>query len=267
MRLLIAVLSPGTARRIAAGTEIRGFDALIAPNGTQALKLLSRERFDLLILHACLPELDGFEVLESLAALHHPCPPRVLFLCEPELCASRPALADAVAPICAAPEKLCALLETLAQKPLPKLAAAQAPRTAQAVDTFLSAISMDRRYKGRAYAAWLLEHLAPSPVLEERSMGQLYRCAPAPLAPRPPPWSAACAWRWKACSPKAACGASSAFSAPRWTRNAASRPTGPFCCRPLNRSGWITPWRIRARQTAARCTTARPHPPGCRRCG
>ena len=113
MRLLIAVLSPGTARRIAAGMEIRGFDALIAPNGTQALKLLSRERFDLLILHACLPELDGFEVLESLAALHHPCPPRVLFLCEPELCASRPALADAVAPICAAPEKLCALLETL----------------------------------------------------------------------------------------------------------------------------------------------------------
>ena len=190
MRLLIAVLSPGTARRIAAGMEIRGFDALIAPNGTQALKLLSRERFDLLILHACLPELDGFEVLESLAALHHPCPPRVLFLCEPELCASRPALADAVAPICA-----------------------------------------------------------------------------APLAPRPPPWSAACAWRWKACSPRAACGASSAFSAPRWTRNAASRPTGPFCCRPLNRSGWITPWRIRARQTAARCTTARPHPPGCRRCG
>lgn len=166
MRLLIAVLSPGTARRIAAGMEIRGFDALIAPNGTQALKLLSRERFDLLILHACLPELDGFEVLEALAALHHPCPPRVLFLCEPELCASRPALADAVAPICATPEKLCALLETLAQKPLPKLAAAQAPRTAQAVDTFLSAISMDRRYKGRAYAAWLLEHLAPSPVLE-----------------------------------------------------------------------------------------------------
>ena len=55
MRLLIAVLSPGTARRIAAGMEIRGFDALIAPNGTQALKLLSRERFDLLILHACLP--------------------------------------------------------------------------------------------------------------------------------------------------------------------------------------------------------------------
>lgn len=93
MRLLIAVLSPGTARRIAAGMEIRGFDALIAPNGTQALKLLSRERFDLLILHACLPELDGFEVLEALAALHHPCPPRVLFLCEPELCASRPALA------------------------------------------------------------------------------------------------------------------------------------------------------------------------------
>ena len=180
MRLLIAVLSPDTARRIAAGMEIRGFDALIAPNGTQALKLLLRERFDLLILHACLPELDGFEVLEALAALHHPCPPRVLFLCEPELCASRPALADAVAPICATPEKLCALLETLAQKPLPKLAAAQAPRTAQAVDTFLSAISMDRRYKGRAYAAWLLEHLAPSPVLEERSMGQLYRsCARA----------------------------------------------------------------------------------------
>ena len=39
---------------------------------------------------------------------------------------------------------------------------------------------MDRRYKGRAYAAWLLEHLAPSPGVEERSMGQLYRsCARA----------------------------------------------------------------------------------------
>ena len=180
MRLLIAVLSGGTARRVAAGMELRGFDALIARDGAQAVRLLSRERFDLLLLHACLPELDGFEVLETLGAMRHPCPPRVMFLCEPELCAARPAMADAVAPICAAPEKLCALMETLAQKPLPKLAAAQAPRIAQAVDAFLCTISMDGRYKGRAYAAWLLERLAPSPALEERSMGQLYQsCARA----------------------------------------------------------------------------------------
>ena len=180
MRLLIAVLNGRTARRIAAGMELRGFDALITESGAQALQLLSRDRFDLLLLHACLPELDGLEVLEALEAMNHPCPPRVLFLCEPELCAARPAMADAVAPICAAPEKLCALMETLAQKPLPKLAAAQAPRTAQAVESLLKAISMDGRYKGRAYAAWLLEHLAPSPALEARSMGQLYRsCARA----------------------------------------------------------------------------------------
>lgn len=178
MRLLIAVLSTGTARLIAGAMEYRGFAVRIAQSGTQALELLSRDRFDLLLLHACLPGLDGFEVLEALAASRHPCPPRVLFLCEPELYASRPAMADAVAPICATPEKLCALMETLMQKPLPKLAAAQEPDITQAVEAFLCAISMDRRYKGRAYAAWLLEHLAPSPALEECSMGQLYRwCA------------------------------------------------------------------------------------------
>ena len=180
MRLLIAVLNERTARRVAAGMERRGLKTVLAQGGVQALDLLSRDRFDLMLLHACLPELDGFGVLEAFAALHPPCPPRVLFLCEPELCASRPALADAVAPICASPEKLCMLMETLAQKPLPKLAAAQAPRIAQAVDAFLCTISMDGRYKGRAYAAWLLERLAPSPALEERSMGQLYRsCARA----------------------------------------------------------------------------------------
>ena len=63
MRLLIAVLNGRTARRIAAGMELRGFDALITESGAQALQLLSRDRFDLLLLHACLPELDGLEVL------------------------------------------------------------------------------------------------------------------------------------------------------------------------------------------------------------
>lgn len=267
MRLLIAVLSPGTARRIAAGMEIRGFDALIAPNGTQALKLLSRERFDLLILHACLPELDGFEVLESLAALHHPCPPRVLFLCEPELCASRPALADAVAPICAAPEKLCALLETLAQKPLPKLQRLRQPRTAQAVDTFLSAISMDRRYKGRAYAAWLLEHLAPSPVLEERSMGQLYRSCARAFGTTPTAVERCLRVAVESVFTQGSMRGIERFSAPRWTRNAASRPTGPFCCRPLNRSaGSLLGGYALAKQQRDAPQPARPHP-GCRRCG
>ena len=180
MRLLIAVLDARVARRVAAGMEDRGFEARIAPNGAQAVELLERERFDLMLLHACLPAVDGLGVLGALEALRPVCPPRVLFLLEPELCPSRPAMADAAAPICAAPEKLCALLETLSQKPLPKLAAAQAARTAQAVGTFLDTISMSDRYKGRAYAAWLLERLTPSPALEARSMGELYQaCARA----------------------------------------------------------------------------------------
>lgn len=185
MRLLIAVPDRRMARRLAEDMRLEGFDAQVAPDGPSALAALGREGFDLLLLHACLPGMSGADVLRALEAQPPLCPPRVLFLSDPDLPGARPQQADAYAPLCAAPQRLRALLLTLSQKPLPKLAAAQRPRAARAAEAFLRAISMQPRYKGRAYAAWLLERLILSPALESRPMGDLYRACAAAFAATP----------------------------------------------------------------------------------
>lgn len=43
-----------------------GFDAKVAFNGKEALDLLQKEKFDLLILDLIMPQLDGFGVLSGI---------------------------------------------------------------------------------------------------------------------------------------------------------------------------------------------------------
>lgn len=53
------------------------------------------------------------------------------------------------------------------QKAAAKAAATRREQTAQAVERFLDALSLKKRLKGRAYAAWLLRLMVPSPMLED----------------------------------------------------------------------------------------------------
>ena len=180
MRLLIALMNPSTARAVQSEMESRGHIADVVLNGAPIPRMLREQPRDVLLLHECLPGMDGLSILTSLQADCPVCPPRVLFVCEPELCAARPAAADCIAPICAGPQKLCALAEIIGKKPLPKLAAARREQTAQAIEHFLDALSLQKHLKGRAYAAWMLRLMAPSPMLEDQPLCQLYQaCAEA----------------------------------------------------------------------------------------
>lgn len=180
MRLLIALLELDEARVLRAEMELCGFQVIIARDGRETLDLLQNEHFDLLALHICLPVLSGAEVMSAYYHSTPVCPPRVLFLMEPELCAVRPAWADCIAPICATPEHLRSLLCVLAKKPLPKLAAAGSGAVSGAVSCFLDTLSLSTNFKGRAYAAWLLERMVSSSVLETQPLGTLYQaCASA----------------------------------------------------------------------------------------
>ena len=238
MRLLIALMNSSSARDVQSEMESRGHIADVVLSGAQIPLLLRERPCDVLVLHECLPGMDGLAVLAALQTDCPVCPPRVLFVCEPELCTARPAMADCLAPICAGPQRLCALAEIISKKPLPKLAAARREQTAQAVECFLDALSLKKRLKGRAYAAWLLRLMVPSPMLEEQPLCQLYQaCAEAFHST--PASVERCAWRSKACLPREACVGSNAFLARRWIPNAASLPTAPFCYRP--HSSCVTP--------------------------
>ncbi|MCI6376714.1 MAG: hypothetical protein MR842_02980 [Clostridiales bacterium] len=180
MRLLIALMNPSSAQDVQCELERRGHNAEVVTNGARLPRLLWERPCDVLLLHECLPGMDGLAVLAALQEDCPICPPRVLFVCEPELCVARPTAADCIAPICAEPQKLCDLAEIIGKKPLPKLAAARNAQTAQAIERFLDALSLPKRLKGRAYAAWLLRLLVPSPMLEELPLCQLYHtCADA----------------------------------------------------------------------------------------
>ncbi len=180
MRLLIALMEREPAVAVAARMARLGYDVTLALDGKEALEQLLTGCFDLALLHACLPRLDGLCVLRALRERALLCPPRVLFVCDARLCDQPLWEADCLAPLCAAPQRLCSLLSILSQKPLPKLAAAQSGRVARAVDAFLDELRLSPAYKGRAYAAWLLDRLIPSPAMEKRPMAQWYQaCAEA----------------------------------------------------------------------------------------
>lgn len=180
MRLLIALPDISFADAIQDLLLNECWNITLTRSGADAIHHLMKEHFDLLVLHACLAEEDGFAVGQWLEEQQLICPPRVVFVCPAEYCAVRPRWADAAVEAGVSANRLCVLLQIVAKKPLPALAAAQHSFIEHTVGHFLDQIAMDRLCKGRAYTAWLLERILPSPMLQELPLGSLYlSCAQA----------------------------------------------------------------------------------------
>ena len=173
MRLLIALPDAALAELIRNLTEDR-WKISLARDGQEVLPLLSAEPCDLLLLHFCLPLLNGQMVGNQIASASLLCPPRIVYLCPPECCRVRPSWADATLSSGLSPLRLIRFLELASQKPLPKLAAVHSQDVARATEAFLDEIGMSPRYKGRWYAAWLLKRMIPSPLWDDSPLGQMY---------------------------------------------------------------------------------------------
>ncbi len=65
-KILIAEDEQVIANAMALKLKTSGFEVKIASNGQEALDILSKEKFDLLLLDLIMPQLDGFGVLEAL---------------------------------------------------------------------------------------------------------------------------------------------------------------------------------------------------------
>lgn len=182
MRLMVAMLQEQKSRDIQRCLEARplGWDMVWVRDGEEALLRLCRERFDLLLLHGHLPKLDGSTVLKTLWDRGLACPPRVLLLTEPELWGKEPPRADCVTTLMARPQQIARLLEILAAKPMPLLAAKNQPLRLERIQELLEAIGLRRDFKGQAYITWLLDQVVPSPLLEREITATLYpACAAA----------------------------------------------------------------------------------------
>lgn len=130
-------------------------------------------RWDLLVLQ--LGQRENRRIWQWLADSGIPCPPRVLLLAAPEECEG--VCPDRTVPVTSTPAQLCRLVESLAKKPLSHLALQMRKRLECDVEAFLDALAMPR-LKGRSYAAWLLVRLVPSPLGDDRPVGEWYRsCA------------------------------------------------------------------------------------------
>ncbi|MFA6252084.1 MAG: response regulator [Candidatus Paceibacterota bacterium] len=67
-KILVAEDEKPLSKALELKLEKEGFDVLIAQNGEEAISLLSKESFDVLILDLIMPKKDGFSVLEYLKA-------------------------------------------------------------------------------------------------------------------------------------------------------------------------------------------------------
>lgn len=68
MRILVAEDDPETAEFIRGGLREMGHNVLIAPDGLDAIHLLSTEQFDVAILDRMLPRLDGVSIVRRARA-------------------------------------------------------------------------------------------------------------------------------------------------------------------------------------------------------
>jgi len=178
VRLLIAM--PDAARALQVQTMLYArwerWEVVVCCDGGEVLAKLRQEYFDLLLLHSCLPGVDGIGILHILQVWQLICPPRILFLCAQESAVRTQV--DCVAPITAGAQQLCTLLELLSKKPLPRLAAAEREHISRVINEFFDELSMSRGLKGRTYAVWILGGLIPSPAGEALPVNEWYsRCA------------------------------------------------------------------------------------------
>lgn len=178
MRLLILWPDKPSACLIRDEMEQAGWDVEILGDGRALADV--RDPFDLLLLHLCLPGVDGLTAGDALAASDPVCPPRILFVAPAEWCVHRPPWADCTIAAGTGAAQICALLRILSQKPLPRLASARRKPLAILIERFLDDLAFKERMKGRAYAAWLLERLVPSTASDRLALADLYaECAQA----------------------------------------------------------------------------------------
>lgn len=178
MRLLMALPDLALAASIQSEMENRLWNTEYIADGRQAVALAAH--CDVLLIHHCLCGMDGWQVCETLAASPPLHPPRILFIGPSAFASKHPDWADCAVEAGVSVPQLCNLLLVLIQKPLPRLTAAQMPWITQTVKQFLDEIAMHPQLKGRAYAAWLLERMLPSPVWEQQPLGLSYAaCAKA----------------------------------------------------------------------------------------
>lgn len=176
MRLLIALPDDTQALAVCEGLAQHMWEMETALDGAQVLSQMAS--FDMVLLHQCMPGMDGMSIGEAFAAAAPLCSPRILFICPPEFLSARPRWADALVYPGVSTGRLCSLLVTLAQKPLPRLAAAHQSDISASIECFLDELSLNRQLKGCRYAAWLLERMIPSPLSSEVPIGNLYtECA------------------------------------------------------------------------------------------
>ena len=76
LKILIVEDDANIARMIEAALSIVGYVCEICPDGSEAVKLIRKSRFDLILLDVMLPGMDGFEVIENIKDLDIP----VIFL-------------------------------------------------------------------------------------------------------------------------------------------------------------------------------------------
>jgi len=65
-RILIADDNKAIAMTLQLKLMQEGFEAKLVSNGKEALDLLEKEKFDILVLDLIMPEMNGFEVLETI---------------------------------------------------------------------------------------------------------------------------------------------------------------------------------------------------------
>ena len=176
MRLLILWPDRQSACAIGRQMEMLGWEADISHDGRipdDPCRL-----YDVVLMHLCLPGMDGLRTGDLYAASQPLRPPRIVFAAPSQWCVLRPSWADCTVEAGVDARGLCALIETLNQKPLPRLAAATSEAAAPLIDAFLCELGVPKRLKGRAYAAWLLARMIPS--TRDESVASLYaECAQA----------------------------------------------------------------------------------------
>jgi len=176
MRLLILWPDPVFAGIVRDQMELEGWDVMIRQDGRTLCQMT--DEADVLLLHLCLPGLDGLNAGDAYAASCPVCPPRILLAAPPEWCVHHPSWADCTVDTGIDLLHLCQLLRIIARKPLPKLASAQQKTLAFSIERFLDDLSFKPAMKGRAYAAWLLQRIVPATPGAARPLGEWYaECA------------------------------------------------------------------------------------------
>ena len=176
MRLLIALSDAALLHAVCGCLQDGTWEIDSTADGRDVLA--RADRCDMLVLHRCLPGMDGYTAGELLWRDPPICPPRILLIAPPEFLKQRPKWADGVLHSGVSSEGIARMTALIAKKPLPALAAAHRVQIASAVDAFLDELALGSTLKGRIYVAWLLERMIPSPMLSQQSISMLYQsCA------------------------------------------------------------------------------------------